>query len=421
LADAFIFQWVQNQIKSIMRFKMNNNTHHQLNKITPGSLPGLSSARNFTTSIADHPPQRSGELFAQPATFKYFPNLKYKQRRLILAATLICCSLLILGGCLAWWLSASTLPAVTLYRVGNPQTVNIAIGGGGIIFPQQQFDLAYPATENIVSVPVKPGDYVKTNQVLIGLDPTQINVSLQQASADVQAAQNYLSSVEASGNAVTIAQAEQSYQLAKNRYDALNNQVSSGQLRNGNLTSPLNGIVTAVNVTAGEVVPANTTLITVMNIQTVLVHVNIPLTYLGQIQIGQPAQVTPSSLSTLTVTGTVSSIIPQVDTATDTFEVWISIPNPNMKLLPGMSAFAHIQSSLKAFALPSKAVTSSEDASTVFIVRNQVAHLLQVQIVAQTVDTTYVDNALMPGNLVVLGTQRPVHDGQHVRVTSIQS
>src|SRR5713226_648422 len=164
-----------------MRFKMNNNTHHHSNKMTPGSLPGSSNARKLnTTSVAD-PPQRQKGLFEQPPAFKYFPNLKYEQRRLILASTLICCSLLILVGCMTWWLKANTLPAVTLYRVGNPQTVNIAIGGGGIVFPQQQFDLAYPASENIVSVPVKPGDYVKTNQVLIGLDPTQINVSIQQA------------------------------------------------------------------------------------------------------------------------------------------------------------------------------------------------------------------------------------------------
>jgi RND family efflux transporter MFP subunit len=400
---------------------MNNNTHHHSNKMTsgPGALPGSPGARKFTTSVAD-PPQRLRSSFEQPPAFKYFPNLKYEQRRLILAGTLICCSLLILGGCMAWWLKANTLPAVTLYRVSNPQAVNIAIGGGGIIFPQQQFDLAYPASENIISVPVKPGDYVKTNQVLIGLDPTQINVSLQQANADVQAAQNYLYSVEASGNAVTIAQAEQSYQLAKNRYDALTSQLSSGQLHNGNLTSPLNGIVTAVNVTAGEIAPANTTLITVMNIQTVLVHVKIPLTYLGQVQIGQPALVTPSSLSTLTVKGTVSSIIPQVDPATDTFEVWISIPNQNMKLLPGMSAFAHIQSSIQAFSLPRLAVISSADASVVFVVHNQVAHLLPVQIVDQTVDTTYVDNALSPGDLIILVGQHDIHEGQHVRVTSIE-
>jgi RND family efflux transporter MFP subunit len=398
---------------------MNNNTHDQLHTMTARSFPGLASDREPTPPIADPPAQRAKDAFVHTSNFKYIPPLQHKQRRLILAATLICCSLFILGGCLAWWLSATMLPSVTLYRVGNPQTIQVAIGGGGIIFPQQQFDLAYPATENIVSVPVKPGDYVKTNQVLIGLDPTQINVSLQQASADVQAAQNYLSSVEASGNAVTIAQAEQSYQLAKNRYDALNNQISSGQLRNGNLTSPLDGIVTAVNVTAGEVAPANTTLITVMNIQTVLVHVNIPLTYLGQIQIGQPAQVTPSSLSTLTVTGTVSSIIPQVDTATDTFEVWISIPNTNMKLLPGMSAFAHIQSTLKVFALPARAVISSEDASTIFMVRNQVAHQLQVQIVDQVADTIYIDSALAPGDLIILGRSH-IHDGQHVQVTSIQ-
>src|SRR5690348_1633658 len=104
-----------------MRFKMNNNTHHP-NRMTsvPGSLPGSPVARKFTTSVTD-PPQRLRSPLEQPTAFKYFPNLKYEQRRLILAGTLICCSILILGGCMAWWLKANTLPAVTIYRVGKPQ------------------------------------------------------------------------------------------------------------------------------------------------------------------------------------------------------------------------------------------------------------------------------------------------------------
>ncbi len=409
---------------------MNDNTQRLSNDRTrahtslfhsTGSSQEPSHAQKLKTISLAEPVAEQQKVPRQPPSFKYFPNLPYAQRKLILISIIVFCLLIALGGSAVWWLNANTAPAVTLYRVGYAQTVNISIGGGGIIYPQQQFDLSYPATESVVSVPVKPGDYVKANQALVGFDPAQINVSLQQANADVQAAQNYLNTVQASGNAVTIAQAEQSYQLAKNRYSALVAQLSSGQLHNGNLTSPLSGIVTAVNVTPGEVAPANTTLITVMDIQAVLVHAKVPLTYLGQVQIGQSAVVTPSSLSTLTFNGTVSGIIPQVDTATDTFEVWISIPNKNMRLLPGMSSFARIQSTVKAFALPRLSVLSSEDASTVFVVNDQIAHLRQVQIVDQTVDAVYIAADLAPGDEVVLVGLQNLRDGQRVQVTATTS
>lgn len=364
-----------------------------------------------TVAIAEEP---------EPERLESRPPLFRAKKRWRLIVGVLCCAVLVAAGGMFLRLHGTQQPDVTLYRVGTMRVVSEAIGGGGLVYPQQQIDLSYPATERILSVPIKPGDHVRVNQTLLKLDPAQLSVSIQQANADVQAAQAYLDSVAQSGNAVTQAQAEQAYQLAKNRYAALVAQGSSGLLHNGDLISPIDGVVTTVNVSPGEIVAGNTDLITIMDMTNVVVHAKIPLEYLDQVTLGQKAQVTPSALSARVFEGTVSSIIPQADPQTDTFEIWITIPNKGMKLLPGMSAFAHVQSTLEAFALPRLAVLSPEEEAAVFTVHDQTAHMLPVQVVGRTVDTIYVIGELQPGDEIILVGIHDVHDGQHVRITRIE-
>ncbi len=262
-----------------------------------------------------------------------------KKNRYLLIGSLLVLSILLGGVVFAMWLW--WLPDVTLYQVGS-QNVNQGIGGGGIVFPRQQLDISYPTSELVKAVLVKAGDQVTSKQPLLQLDASQLNIQIQQAAADMAAAQAALYSVAASGTAPQIAQAQQAYQIAKNRYNAMVAQAQSPTLRNGNLISPMSGVVTAVNVNPGEVVAANVPLITIMDESTLIVHAKIPLSNLGQVHLGQRATVTPSALPSLTMQGTVSSIIPQADPQTDTFEVWVSVTNTNRMLLPGMSAFVHL-------------------------------------------------------------------------------
>ncbi|HCI81934.1 MAG TPA: hypothetical protein DHW02_19845, partial [Ktedonobacter sp.] len=329
---------------------------------------------------------------------------------------------LILGGTWLGLRLLSDAPGVTLYNVGT-QNVSQYVGGGGIIYPQQQLDISYPVPERVVSVDVKPGDTVKLNQAIIGLDPAQLNAQIKEASDEVNAAQAYLNSVTAGGNSVAIAQAQEQYNLAQSRYNSLVAQADSPLLHNGNLIAPLAGVITAVNINPGEVFAANTPLITIMDESTVIVRVNIPLTSLGQVRIGQTAQVTPSALSTVNVNGTVISIIPQADPQTDTFQVWVAVKNPNGTLLPGMSAFVRIQnaSARSMIAVPRMAVLDPVHEALVFVVRNAHAYLVHVHIAARTLDMLYVDSGLQGGAQVVLVGQYRLRDGQAVHVARVET
>ncbi|MDQ2715615.1 MAG: efflux RND transporter periplasmic adaptor subunit [Chloroflexota bacterium] len=332
--------------------------------------------------------------------------------RLVLGLLVLLLVVLVAAGALAWT-HRKTTTDVTVFQV-KARNATHYIGGGGIIFPLQRLDISYPYPERVVSVLVKPGDQVTPNQPLIQLDSSQLNAQIKQASDNMKAAKAYLDSVSASGNAVTIAQAQQQYNLAQNRYNALVAQSSSPLLQAGNLISPMSGVVTVVNVEPNQVVAADTPLLTIMDESSVIVRVKIPLEDLSMVHPGQAALVTPSALPNLGFNGTVSSVIPQADPHTDTFEVWVKVANTNKSLLPGMNAFVRIQLPLHAFIVPRLAVLNPDRESIVFVVRDQRAYIQHVQVVGHTGDAVIVGQGLSEGDYIVLVGMDQLQNGQAV-------
>ncbi len=305
---------------------------------------------------------------------------------------------------------------VTLYKAGTGN-VNQDVGGGGVVFPLQQINISYPNSERVVKIPIKAGDSVKAGDVLLQLDPTQINIQVKQASDQKAAAFAYLNSVSASGTTSAIADAQRQYDVAQSQYNALVAQSSSILVHDGNIVSPMAGIVTVVNINAGEVFAPDTQLLTIMDESAAIVHVKIPLTDIQQVHLGQSAVITPSALPNLNVNGTVTSIIPVADSQTDTFQVWVKVQNTTQALLPGMSAFVRIQNAPgRAVVIPRMALMNPHLDSTVFLVRNQHAYLEHVHVLGRSINNVYVDQGLAQGDTVVLTGTYQLKDGQAVRV-----
>lgn len=365
------------------------------------------------------------------ATYKAFIGMKdadqespmIQKTRSFLTITALLLITLLLGalGYTFWYIFLAVQP-VTVYQVSKQQTVSQSIGGGGLAYAHQQLDMSFPVAERVIDVMVKAGDHVKQNQPLIKLDPTQLNAQVTLASNNVAAAQAYLNSVSNSSpyNPVTVAQAQQALDVAKNHYDALVAQASSPTLNNGNLISPVNGVVTVVNINPGEVFNANSILLTIMDLSTVTVHAKISLANLQQVKVGSLAQVTPSALPNLMLKGTVTSIIPQADPQTDTFEVWVNVPNAQQALLPGMSAFVRIQGQQSAFVVPRLAVLNPDRESSVFVVRNSHVYMQSIHVAGNAPNVFFVDNGLSANDTIILLPLNKMHDGRAVHITNVE-
>lgn len=338
------------------------------------------------------------------------------------AVLVLIVGLIALSGIVAftlWNALGQSAPDVTLYQVSSGTTDNV-IGGGGIVYPHQQLDISYPVTERVLAVLVKAGDHVSPNQSLIQLDPSQLNAQLNQSSNDMAAAQAYLNTVSQGHNQITIAQAQQAYNIAKNKFEALLAQASSPTLHQGMLISPMRGVITAINVNPGEVFSANMPLLTIADESSIIVRVKIPLTNVRQVQVGQGAIVTPSALPNLSFHGKVISIVPKADPQTDTFEVWVEVQNPDTILLPGMSAFVRIQSNKQALIVPRLAVLNADREALVFVLHGEVVSLQHVHVIGRTPRAIFVDAGVANGDRVVLVGLDRLENGQRVHVVRVE-
>ncbi len=309
---------------------------------------------------------------------------QWRKRQKLMIVSILCLLLLVGAGGVSFWEFVLKGPAtVTLYRV-SMKSVTQNIGGGGLSYPTQRLDVSFPLTALVLSVFVKPGDKVIPNQPLVRIDLAQVNAE----------------------NLVT---------LHAHPYE------DAPALPNGDIPSTIRGTVTSVNVFPGQVFSPNRVMLTIYDESSIIVRVKIPLASYGQVHLNQAVQVTPSALTNVSLQGTVTSIILSADPQAATFDVWVTVPNLTSQLLPGMSIFVQIQETVKALVVPRLAVLNPDQGATVFVVRQQHAHIQPVQVSGYAADSILISSGLNVNDLVVLVGLASLSDGQTVHVASIES
>jgi len=127
--------------------------------------------------------------------------------------------------------------------------------------------------------------------------------------------------------------------------------------------SPAAGLVTEIAVSVGDLVGPSTGLMTVADMGTMLLQTAVNENDIGQVKVGQPAVVTPSSYPDLQLSGRVVAMDmkAKVSGNVSTFTVAIQVPNRDGRLLWGMNADAEIavMSVKNVLTLPTSAVKTS--------------------------------------------------------------
>lgn len=366
---------------------------------------------------------RSG-YFPPPAAPSYssaMPQPPQKKRGSMLPlVSLIILIVALSGGTFAVWryvIKPNTVADVVAYKIST-QSVPTTVGGSGIIYPQNEMDVQYPEAVQVNAVKVQAGQHVNVGTPLMSLDVGQLASQIALAQAKVNTFQQLVNADQVS-NPSRVPSDESQLQLAQSELQQLQSQ--QGNVNGGNLTSTINGVVTQINVNAGQTVSANTPLLTIMDESNVVVHAKVPLANMGQVKTSQTATVSASAVSNLTVNGTVTQVVPEADPQTDTFEVWVTIPNATGQLLAGMSAFVNIQSTASSLAVPRVAVLNQDSNPQVFVVGSDGrAHLQSVHVSGRSADFIYVDSGLTASQEVIVQGLDTLLDNQQIKVDSVE-
>jgi len=263
------------------------------------------------------------------------------------------------------------------------------VSASGRIQPKTKVNITSQVNGEIMALPVREGDTVKSGQLLIVLDTVQLRSDLDQAffavneiNAHLAGARTTLDQAEEEYNRqkslwekgkltaeVSYNNAKYAYQSAKSSYDATLASSKQAQsrydkqldyLKKAKITAPMDGIVTLVDCEVGEIAAAQTaftqgkTLMTIANLDIYEVEVEVDETEVGKIGAGQLVKIEVDACPDTSFTGAVAEIgntaifkgLGTQDQSTN-FKVKVEFHEASAKIRPGMSATVDITTNKK--------------------------------------------------------------------------
>jgi len=356
--------------------------------------------------------------------------------------------LVVLGGVIAWRVIENRQQAAAQARAAKarksaPPPVGVATAivrdivhvyeGVGSVESFSDIKIAPKITGRVDYLTVREGDPVHKGDVLVRMDPSEIQASIRQQQANNTSAQATLTNAQIKYNR-TYSIYKQGFIAAQDVDDAraqLN--VAAGaanagdaQLRNLRaqlsdliLRSPINGYVTARFMDPGSVVTAGQPVVTVQALRNIYVTTSVPEEIRPSIHVGTSATAAFDALPGRTFSGKVAQVNAAADPQSRQFLVRASFGNESHLIRPGMYCRIMLvtQVTHNAIVVPHEAIQNGPKGETVSVVDDQsVVHVRPVRTGDKDAVGTAIVEGVQPGEKVVTISAQPLKDGQKVAI-----
>jgi cobalt-zinc-cadmium efflux system membrane fusion protein len=270
---------------------------------------------------------------------------------------------------------ASAGPALIQERLHLPAQVAVDA--------ERSVALAAPAAGIVEAVRVSAGSTVTKGQALVLVrspDVAQWRAELGSAQARLQLArsthereqslwkQGISARQDADAAQAALSEAQFAAQAARQRLRALGVAATGDGSGSVAIAAPFAGVVLEKPAVTGQSVDARTALLVVADLSRVWVEAALPADSLGQVTVGMPARVSVGA-SPGQLEGTVSFVGPVLGEATRMATARVALPNPGLRLRPGMLASVDLlgQAASVPVTVASDAVQTIHEHPVVFV------------------------------------------------------
>ena len=356
------------------------------------------------------------------------------QARRTSTGTLTLCALalaLALAGCSKPVEKVEEVRPVRAIRMAAASTGTVAEFSGEVR-ARYESRLGFRVGGKIVARKVDVGAVVKRGDLLMRLDPQDLQLAQNQANSALGAADSNLSLAKAElarykelrdknfvSQAVLDAK-ESAYRsaLATRDQAAAALRTQRNQTGYGNLVADVDGVVTGIDAETGQVVAAGTPVVRLAQLGEKEIVISIP-----EDQVDALRRVTDVSVRTWSnpkqvLPGKLRELSPVADTATRTYTARISIPNAPADVRLGMSAYVTFSAATATpmLKVPLTALVQNQGGSAVWVVEKGVVRLSPVQLAAPSGNDMLVASGISAGQTVVTAGVNLLKPGQKVTV-----
>ena len=308
----------------------------------------------------------------------------------------------------------------------------------GTVRGRYETNLSFQVGGQILARNVNVGDRVSAGDTLMVIDAKDVvqkanqgDAAVASAKAQLNLAQSNLARYselynEAAVPAAVLDQYQTQYDAAFASYQNALAEAAQGHNALGytNLTAGADGVISAVSAEEGQVVAAGQTVATLVQTGELEIEINVPENHLADVPVGREVTVDFWALSG-SVTGTVREVAPMADSATRTYKVRISLPQPPDGMELGMTASVHVAATSTAgaagsaadagYLVPLAAIYQTGDTPEVWVVGDDGTVALQPVTVEQFDSNQVRVHGVTAGTTIVTAGVHKLREGQEVR------
>ncbi|NUM63578.1 MAG: efflux RND transporter periplasmic adaptor subunit, partial [Ignavibacteriaceae bacterium] len=248
--------------------------------------------------------------------------------------------------------------------------LNISRSFSGTLEGEEQANIVSKIPERIVGIKVSVGEHIQAGTVMFELDKGGASSQFYQSQAvflnaqkDYERMKNLFNEGAVSRQALD--QTQTGYEVAKANFDAAKNTVE--------ITSPISGVVTAINVNIGEIANPAIVMATVANISRMKAKFNVGESEVPSFYTGQQVQIYSEMNPDVIQSGKIFQLSKSANVQSRTFEMQAIFSNTNDRWFkPGM--FCRVNVNLKtkkdARVIPLAAVVKSNNTNGVYLIND---------------------------------------------------
>ena len=305
----------------------------------------------------------------------------------------------------------------------------------GTIYPLYQYILAPKISGRIIGIKKRIGDWVSAGETIAYIDDAEYQQALIEAEANLKIAQASLAEARSQFDlasqekerveslqekgiaspaeldaAISNFTAQKSrYQLAQAQVEQRTASLKAAQIRLGytQLAASEPGFIGERFVDEGALLAPNSSVVSIIGIDSVIVRTTIIERDYGRIQNGQQVVVTVDAYPTQQFFGTVSRIAPMLRESSRVAQMEVEVANQERLLKPGMFARVNVKIAEKETTqiVPATALVNRSGETGVFTVTAEeaVAHYVPVATGIVTPESAEILSPNLQGLVVTLG------------------
>ncbi|SPJ32112.1 efflux RND transporter periplasmic adaptor subunit [Kushneria phyllosphaerae] len=325
-----------------------------------------------------------------------------------------------------WWLARERAPE----DAGTPSPIAVGVAEVierdlratlntvGDVEATDSIEIASLVTERITGLHFDSGERVNKGDLLIQLDDRAEQQGLRAARVIAEQEQRELDRLQPLVRQGSIA--TQQADAQRNRLESARIEAArlTAALEERTITAPVSGLMGLSHLSVGELISADTPLVTLDSIDRVQVDFSLPERELQRVTEGMRVMAHSVAWPGQTFPGEVTTIDPRLDRETRTLMIRARFDNPDLALRPGMLLdIALLLPARQRLVVPETAIMGERDRQWVYVVTQTAeghrAHRVEINVVERApgwaaIETTSEDNSLKPGASVAISGLRDI-------------